>query len=701
MAQNLTPKFSIFKTLFLSDGVVRALQLLGEFGHGITLLLLPLVAKFFLDIVVPYGALNLYLPLLYACIFLLVLMLILGSCLDYFETMLEEKAGLKLSVLLFDKLLVLSRLQNYQKHVQSISDSLEHDVQLASTLPNQLVRSIGHCFQLSLICIVLFYVDRNLSLIVFFGIPIYLLEKPLFTNQLKSLRHYAETHFDVLGSNSEHQSLDQLKQSLSNRLMLSIRLRFLSGIKAIGESIIVKVWVGLVSFFLGYKLVLGDTSLGQASFFFLNFVLIQSPLNHLRFSFRQIRGLHRSINSIRKILNLTAATTDALSDAVNNAVILFPHHENTNSSGLAILPKTHLAIVDENKELSWEWIQTLMHQLPLEENLVFIHGTQVHKLSIRSLRSHFGILLDEMKVLNATLLENLTTPKVSPTPTEANLALTKVGLEKWLENLPQGLSTLLGDTGVKVDLPTQFRLNLAKILLQNPSILIIKNETPLEENDYKDMAPLFKEITQNRMTIYLNPEIEVLRTCDTLLHFSNGRLSEFGKFDELMDQQGTFFHYYQERFGNVRHFMQQLEREVTRCNRYQRDLCFALFIVVGFDFLQDQYQQAALKLCQNILNLFIKNVRVCDEVVCLKPGEFALLMPETNLEGGTVVLERVKTVVQSTLFHLEDHSLYLTLTTSHTNLFDLTERSVDALLQAARLKLSSQPINVYEVENRQ
>ncbi|MBI2335784.1 MAG: diguanylate cyclase [Deltaproteobacteria bacterium] len=700
MAQPLAPKFSVFKTLFLSDGVVRTLQLLGEFGHGITLLLLPLVAKFFLDIIVPYGALNLYLPLLYACIFLLVLMLILGSCLDYFETMLEEKAGLKLSVLLFDKLLVLSRLQNYQKYVQSISDSLEHDVQLASTLPNQLVRSTGHCFQLALICIILFYVDRNLSLIVFFGIPIYLLEKPLFTNQLKSLRHYAETHLDVLGSNSEHQSLDQLKQSLSNRLMLSIRLRFLSGIKAIGESIIVKVWVGLVSFFLGYKLVLGDTSLGQASFFFLNFVLIQSPLNHLRFSFRQIRGLHRSVDSIRKILNLTTAT-DNLSEAANNAVMIFPHHENTNSSKPAILPKAHLAIVDENKELSWEWIQTLIHQLPLEENLVFIHGTQAHKLSIRSLRSHFGILLDEMKVFNATLLKNLTTPKITPTSTEASLALAKVGLEKWLENLPQGLSTPLGDTGIKLDLSTEFRLNLAKILLQNPSIVIIKHDVSLEETDYKNMKGLLKEIAQDRMTIYLNPEIEVLRTCDTVLYFSAGRLSEFGKFDELVDRQGAFFHYYQEKFGNVRHFMEQLEREVTRCNRYQRDLCFGLFTVVGFDFLQDQYQQSALELCQNILNLLIKNVRVCDEVVCLKPGEFALLMPETNLEGGTIVIERVKKIIQSTPFHLEDHSLYLTLTSSHTHLLDLTEKSVEALLQAVRAKLSSQPINVYEVENRQ
>ena len=90
-----------------------------------------------------------------------------------------------------------------------------------------------------------------------------------------------------------------------------------------------------------------------------------------------------------------------------------------------------------------------------------------------------------------------------------------------------------------------------------------------------------------------------------------------------------------------------------------------------------------IQLCQNILNLLIKNVRVCDEVVCLKPGEFALLMPETNLEGGTVVLERVKKVVQSTLFHLEDHSLYLTLTTSHINLFSYWDKQGKPVIAAA------------------
>jgi ABC-type multidrug transport system fused ATPase/permease subunit len=175
------------------------------------------------------------------------------------------------------------------------------------------------------------------------------------------------------------------------------------------------------------------------------------------------------------------------------------------------------------------------------EGEILIDGKPIRDYGIRILRENIGLVTQESFLFNGSIRENLLMGK--PTATDAQLmqAVDAANARAFIERLPDGLESIVGERGVKLSVGEKQRLSIARALLKDPPILILDEATAsVDTATERLIQEALEHLMANRTSIVIAHRLSTIVRADQILVLDRGQIIERGKHEELLVLGGKY-----------------------------------------------------------------------------------------------------------------------------------------------------------------
>ena len=204
------------------------------------------------------------------------------------------------------------------------------------------------------------------------------------------------------------------------------------------------------------------------------------------------------------------------------------------------------AVVGSSGAGKTTFVDLLARFYDCDPGTILLDGTDIREYSLPSLHARIAIVSQDVWLLNRSLRDNLTFGLDRTVPDrELVRALSDVALDDFLEDLPGGLETEVGDRGVRLSGGQRQRIALARALLRDPEIVILDEATSaLDSVIEQGVADAIKRRLTGHTLIVIAHRLSTIRDADLILVFEGGRIVESGTWSELIERRGAFHELY-------------------------------------------------------------------------------------------------------------------------------------------------------------
>jgi ABC-type multidrug transport system fused ATPase/permease subunit len=175
------------------------------------------------------------------------------------------------------------------------------------------------------------------------------------------------------------------------------------------------------------------------------------------------------------------------------------------------------------------------------EGEILIDGKPIREYSIRTLRENIGLVTQESFLFNGTIRENVLMGKPDATDAQLMQAVDAANARGFIERLPNGLESVVGERGVKLSVGEKQRLSIARALLKDPPILILDEATAsVDTATERLIQEALEYLMANRTSIVIAHRLSTIVRADQILVLDRGQIIERGKHDELLALGGKY-----------------------------------------------------------------------------------------------------------------------------------------------------------------
>jgi ATP-binding cassette subfamily B protein len=179
---------------------------------------------------------------------------------------------------------------------------------------------------------------------------------------------------------------------------------------------------------------------------------------------------------------------------------------------------------------------------PVQDGRIVIDGHDIARVTENSLRDAIAIVPQDTALLNRTLLENIRYGRPSASDAEVWEAATAARCRPFVETLPLGLDTIVGDHGAKLSGGQRQRVAIARAFLKNAPLLILDEATSAIDGDEEEaIGEALERVMMGRTVIAIAHRLSTLRRFDRILVLQDGGIIEDGSPETLMRRQGVYF----------------------------------------------------------------------------------------------------------------------------------------------------------------
>ncbi len=177
---------------------------------------------------------------------------------------------------------------------------------------------------------------------------------------------------------------------------------------------------------------------------------------------------------------------------------------------------------------------------------VMIDDNDVRDVTLESLRSQIGIVLQDNILFSDSVRHNILMGKPDATEEEIIAAAKAANAHDFIMNLPNGYDTQVGERGVKLSGGQKQRIAIARVFLKNPPILILDEATSaLDLESEALIQESLERLAHNRTTIIIAHRLSTITHADKIFVIEHGQLVEEGNHEQLMGQQGAYYNLFQ------------------------------------------------------------------------------------------------------------------------------------------------------------
>lgn len=197
---------------------------------------------------------------------------------------------------------------------------------------------------------------------------------------------------------------------------------------------------------------------------------------------------------------------------------------------------------------------TLCSLLPrfydVDEGSITIDDIDLRKMTLESLRSHIGIVQQDVFLFDGTIRENIAYGKLDASESEIWQAARRAQLEELILSQKDGLDEVIGERGVKLSGGQKQRLSIARMFLKNPPILILDEATSALDTETEAAIQLaLSELSQGRTTLVIAHRLATIKNADRIIVVAEQGIAEQGRHEELIAAQGIYSRLHRAQFG--------------------------------------------------------------------------------------------------------------------------------------------------------
>jgi ATP-binding cassette subfamily B protein len=175
------------------------------------------------------------------------------------------------------------------------------------------------------------------------------------------------------------------------------------------------------------------------------------------------------------------------------------------------------------------------------DGAVKIDGKDVRDFTLHSLRSRVGVMLQDSFIFRGSVMENIRYGKADATDEECIAAAKLIHADEFIEKMPRGYHTKLSENGVGLSQGEKQLINFARIILKNPSVLILDEATSSIDTDTeRKIQEALNTVLKGRTSFIIAHRLSTIKECDCILYIGNKGILERGTHEELLEKNGLY-----------------------------------------------------------------------------------------------------------------------------------------------------------------
>ena len=352
--------------------------------------------------------------------------------------------------------------------------------------------------------------------------------------------------------NAENREAARYEISMRGYEQAALRTSYSLAALNFGQAVLIAI--GTVAVMLLAAVGVLDGSLTVGDFVLVNAYMIQMtvPLNFLGTVYREIR---QSLIDMGDMFDLLEEGTD-ISDkpdakelVVTGGHIRFenisfgygPHRMILKGIDLDIKPGQTVAIVGPSGSGKSTIGRLLFRFYDVSDGALKIDGQDVRDVTQASLHSQIGIVPQDTVLFNDTLEYNIAYGSPNPTEQDVKNAADAAQLHDFIEALPEGYKTEVGERGLKLSGGEKQRVGISRTLLKNPPILLLDEATSaLDSETEKEIQSSFQAMGEGRTVIAIAHRLSTIIDSDQIIVLENGHVVEQGTHEQLLELDGRY-----------------------------------------------------------------------------------------------------------------------------------------------------------------
>ena len=176
---------------------------------------------------------------------------------------------------------------------------------------------------------------------------------------------------------------------------------------------------------------------------------------------------------------------------------------------------------------------------------ILIDGLNIKDVTLKSLRENIGVVAQDVYLFSGTIKENIAYGKNDATDEEIIASAKMAGAHEFIEALPNGYDTYVGERGVKLSGGQKQRVSIARVFLKNPPILILDEATSALDNESERLVQKsLEELSKGRTTITIAHRLTTIKNADRILVLTENGIEESGTHKELIEKDGLYAELY-------------------------------------------------------------------------------------------------------------------------------------------------------------
>jgi ATP-binding cassette subfamily B protein len=181
----------------------------------------------------------------------------------------------------------------------------------------------------------------------------------------------------------------------------------------------------------------------------------------------------------------------------------------------------------------------------IEEGQVCVDGQDIMKMTLASLRSQMGIMLQDSFLFTGSIADNIRYGKLDAGPEEIRAAARLIGADSFIEKLPQGYDTPITERGGGISQGERQLLAFCRTLISNPRILILDEATSSIDTGTEQLVQEgIRTLMKGRTSFIIAHRLSTIRDCSRIMYIKDGGIAEAGTHDELMEKKGLYYQLY-------------------------------------------------------------------------------------------------------------------------------------------------------------
>ena len=354
--------------------------------------------------------------------------------------------------------------------------------------------------------------------------------------------------------NLENTMLKRFSDQMTIITRLLLKISKMEEIASPLVELITAIAIALILYFGGRSVLNGEMTSGDLIAFFTAFGLMINPV-------RQVSDVNSKINfaaaAMERINEFLAwepkikSKPGAIAIQKIERSVKFNHMSFSypDSPGRKVLNDVSftlplgktVALVGQSGSGKSSIVQLLTRLYDVTDGSIDIDGQNLKDLDVKSWRDLVAVVSQDVFLFHDTIYQNILTGKPSATREEVMEAATKAFARDFIERLPEGFETIVGDRGVKLSGGERQRISIARAFLKDAQCLILDEATSnLDNESEKIVQRSLESLMAHRTTLVIAHRLSTIQNADEIVVLKQGEIQETGTYDELIAKSGEF-----------------------------------------------------------------------------------------------------------------------------------------------------------------